>query len=489
MMVGGQETRLGPRLLLVAEVARSADTHNDPLSRHGDPSRFCTTMSRETGYHNRQTAILSKIHSLFRSLDPSTYDEVAPKVEFWIEYALAEHSTTIDELVREVSQVAWYFHPSHPSVSRFLKEFRDAPHRSEQAKSFVDELCSHILRWFAAASAENLSVDPGRHYWVVAMGGGEGFIRAASFVGYLIEWSLLSSDLVRRHLVKPLVAHHYGDSDDAQKSVRAIAIYQLFTAARGSLLQGLLEPEDVQACFEVLDTKITLKGIAGPDAAKLNVRYSTYPNVRIGTYLLTCEQELREFHATWLKQRKEEQRNDAGVREPKGERKNCTMTTEVPAEVETPVTFASENLPATTIDVPSSILRSIMSPSILQDAESFSETRVNILATAISSPTLSLSTISDLTPTEFGNIEDSEEQTIAPHDTFYFEDGDLEIVCGDTIFRVHLTIISFASTKLRDIFSPLTLLNTPMPEGRPRIAVSDSAEDFAVLLKMIYTPG
>lgn len=129
-----------------------------------------------------------------------------------------------------------------------------------------------------------------------------------------------------------------------------------------------------------------------------------------------------------------------------------------------------------------------MSPSILQDAESFFETDVNIPATAISSPALSCSTVSDLTPTEFGEIEHSEEQTTAPHDIFYFEDGNMEIVCGDTVFRVHFTIISFASTKLLDILSPLTL-NASTPEGRHRITLSDSVEDFAVLLKMIYTPG
>ena len=188
--------------------------------------------------------------------------------------------------MENVSSVAWYS-VSHPSVARFLKEFRDAPYRSKQAKSFVDELCPHVLRWFAAASAENLSVDPDGRFWV-PMEGGEGFVRAASFVGYLIEWGLLTSpDLVRRHLVKPLIAHHYGNGDDAQRSVRAMAIYQLFVAARGSLLQGLLEPEDVRACFKILDTtKITLDGIAGPDAAKLSVRFSIYSTARIGTYLL-----------------------------------------------------------------------------------------------------------------------------------------------------------------------------------------------------------
>lgn len=49
----------------------------------------------------------------------------------------------------------WSVHyDSFPSVARFPKEFRDAPNHSEQAKTFVDELCPHVLRWFAAVSAE-----------------------------------------------------------------------------------------------------------------------------------------------------------------------------------------------------------------------------------------------------------------------------------------------------------------------------------------------
>ena len=252
------------------------------FARHGHPSRLSITMSaRRNGYHNRNLFLPSKINNLFCSLKPSTYTEVAPKIGFWIEYALAEHSTTVDDLVQEVSLVAWsFYYDSFPSAARFLKEFRDTPNRSEQAKLFVDELCPHVLRWFAAASAENLSMNRGDSFgsWRVTVNGGEGFINAASFVGYLVEWGLLSNELVQRHLIKPLVAHQYyeGDRDDVQRSIRAMAIFRLFAAARNSLLQGLLDPEDVQACFKTLDAKITLKEIAGPDPTKLNVWYFFY---------------------------------------------------------------------------------------------------------------------------------------------------------------------------------------------------------------------
>ena len=204
-------------------------------------------------------------------------------------------------------------------------------------------------------------------------------------------------------------------------------------------------------------------------------------------------QELREIHDDWLQRKdEEEQRNATKTDECKEEEE--AVNAEVPAEVETPVAFVAQDFPVVDIDViiPSSILQDIRPPSALHgvQSESSSETFVDVPAGTISSPTLSISTISDLTPTEFGEeIGNSEEQGTARHDTFYFEDGNVEIVCGSTLFRVHSTIISFSSSKLRDIFSPSALLHAPTPEGRPQITIPESAEDFGILLKMIYTPG
>jgi len=39
------------------------------------------------------------------------------------------------------------------------------------------------------------------------------------------------------------------------------------------------------------------------------------------------------------------------------------------------------------------------------------------------------------------------------------------------------------------MLSSSALLSAPMSEGCPRVVFKDSAEDFGVLLKMIYTPG
>lgn len=115
-------------------------------------------MSGKVGYHHRGIVIGTRIRSLFHSLGPSTYDEISPKIEYWIEYALTEQSVDADELVEQLSFMAWGGCSSSADVARFLKEFHDAPHCSEQARSIVDKLCEHVLRWFAAASAEVLKV-------------------------------------------------------------------------------------------------------------------------------------------------------------------------------------------------------------------------------------------------------------------------------------------------------------------------------------------
>jgi len=255
------------------------------------PTVTVATMPAEAGYHNRGTVIGTKIFDLLRSLGPATYDEVSPKIEFWIEWALTELTVNADDLVDQLSSTIWDIRGSDAEVARFLKEFRDAPHRSEQARPFVDNLCPRFLRLFATASAEDLTSWNKYTTYKLAKWGGEGFVRAASLVGHLIECGVLDHELVRQYLIKPLIAHHYTDNGIAHKYFRAGAIYQLFVAAGNTLLQGLLKTEDVQVCFETLDFEVPLQRVVGLDAGKLQVRRPT--RSRASHRYLTCS--VRDF--------------------------------------------------------------------------------------------------------------------------------------------------------------------------------------------------
>jgi hypothetical protein len=227
------------------------------------------------GYHERKGPICSKICSLLTSLanEPSAYDEITPKIEYWIEYVLREGFATVDELVEGVSEVAWGGGRTFASVGRFLKEFHDAPQRSEMARSFVAQLCTYVLRWFAIASVEDIRMDLPHEYFLITTNGANGFIGAASFVGSLIEWDLLTHELAGQHLIKPLTNHKYLLGNvNSPETVRANAIYQLFVAAGNTLLHGLLESEDVQVCFQILEPR--RESIQGFESAKLQVQYS-----------------------------------------------------------------------------------------------------------------------------------------------------------------------------------------------------------------------
>ena len=65
----------------------------------------------------------------------------------------------------------------------------------------------------------------------------------------------------------------------------------------------------------------------------------------------------------------------------------------------------------------------------------------------------------------------------------------MEVLCGNTLFRVHTSILSFHSPALRRMFTQTGLTSAESPNGCPRILSSDTAMDFVALLKMIYLPG
>jgi len=123
---------------------------------------------------------------------------------------------------------------------------------------------------------------------------------------------------------------------------------------------------------------------------------------------------------------------------------------------------------------------------------------------ATQSPSISISTLSDFTIADISDDESPTGHTLAgtsddeplvdptavvPHETFYLDDGNVEVLCGSTLFRVTASILSFHSPTLRRMFAQTNLTTAESPNGCPRILSSDTAKDFATLLKMIYLPG
>ena len=190
----------------------------------------------------------------------------------------------------------------------------------------------------------------------------------------------------------------------------------------------------------------------------------------------------------WLQRNGEQERNGVAETAEKREGEDGDAATEIPAGLETPVAFTPTTI---NIAIPSPILQAIDISPVFHDAKTSPDAFTDDdQTTAASSPVSSVSTVSGLTPTELDEDigEDSGERIPTHHETFYLEDGNVEVVCEQTVFRVHSSIVSFSSPILRDMLSSSTLI-APMQKGCPRVVFEDNAEDFAVLLKMIYTPG
>ena len=123
---------------------------------------------------------------------------------------------------------------------------------------------------------------------------------------------------------------------------------------------------------------------------------------------------------------------------------------------------------------------------------------------ASQSPSISITTLSDFTTADISDdeppvdheISDTSDDELpinptdaAPHGTFYLDDGNVEVQCGHTLFRVHTSVLSLHSPVLRRMFTQTSLATAETPNGCPRISSSDTAKDFATLFKTIYLPG
>ena len=147
----------------------------------------------------------------------------------------------------------------------------------------------------------------------------------------------------------------------------------------------------------------------------------------------------------------------------------------------------------------------ILQPSPLQPV---STPRPDIMVSAspvTQSPSISIATFSDFTIADTSNGKSPIDATIAdasddepaiddptaaaPHEIFYLQDGNVEVLCGNTLFRVHISTLSFHSPVLRQMFAQTNLDMAESPNGCPCILSSDTTADFATLLKMIYLPG
>jgi hypothetical protein len=160
---------------------------------------------------------------------------------------------------------------------------------------------------------------------------------------------------------------------------------------------------------------------------------------------------------------------------------------------------------ATSLGLPNTDIESRIPWSLLEQVAA-PEPDATIPASPIAhSSSISIASLSDFTITDASDDEPPIDTTITdtsddefpiddltnavPHETFNFEEGNVEVLCRNTLFRVHTSVLSLHSPVLRRMFFRTNLDVADSPNGCPRILSSDTATDFATLLKTIYLPG
>ena len=128
--------------------------------------------------------------------------------------------------------------------------------------------------------------------------------------------------------------------------------------------------------------------------------------------------------------------------------------------------------------------------SPLREQVAAPETEIISGSPVIQSPSISDASLSDFTIVDASGDElPIDPVTATPHSTFHFEDGNVEVLCEHTLFRVHTSILSLHSPALRQMFTRANLAAAESPNGCPRILSSDTTSDFVTLLKVAYLPG
>ena len=75
--------------------------------------------------------------------------------------------------------------------------------------------------------------------------------------------------------------------------------------------------------------------------------------------------------------------------------------------------------------------------------------------------------------------------TLEQHGEFWFEDGNLVLVAGETAFRIYRGLLSVQSQVFEDLFASASSSTDELFAGCPVVYLSDSPGDLVHLLRVL----
>ena len=342
--------------------------------------------------------------------------------------------------------------PTAPLVLRFATDLESDHTLASYTKGLRNRLCSDILHNFLDA---DLGFTHGN--WGV----GDWFYKDINLIAHCANLGYIEEATIRNHILQPLISHP--QLHDHQ----ACALYILFKIA-GATFCAYADAATVDRCFELLE------GHRQHD--------------RTGWRVLEVGWTLRGGDMTGTKAKLQEV---IQLRECRWE--GLPPPPVFPTRRAERIGVGQNDLGATPVATPLGLPNTDVEHQIPHPpAELVPDTEDVIIPESpiTLSPSISTATLSDFTIADASDEEPLTDSTATtPDGTFNFKDGNVEVLCGNTLFRVHTSILSLHSPALRRMFSQTSLAEAESPNGCPRIQSPDTATDFATLLKTIYLPG
>jgi hypothetical protein len=411
--------------------------------------------------------IQSVLDSVVRKTSDENYEGSFDFYRFWLDIGQTYHQ--IPDLVlntilnnRATSLIhaerGELIHPTAHLLLRFANDVESDPILDPHNAGLQSRLCARILQQFFSSNLEAVLYK--ENNW-----GGYDVVRFYADANLIARWANLGfveEAAICNHILQSLISH------PKLYDHQANALVILFKLA-GATFEAYAGTSVVDHCFKLLKDNYSRDSVLG----KL-VKVSASPIVKGGHRAQASFQEVVALR----------ERGWEALPPPPmfATDKPKPTSTNQKDPAKTPVT-ASLGLPSR--DLASQSPQSPpLEPVVTPEPGTIPEYLVP------QSPSISVSTLSDFTIADTFDDEPPLDPTaIHPHDTFYLEDGNVEVLCDSILFRVQASALSFHSPVLGQLFAKANLATAESPNGCPRIPSSDSATDFATLLKIVYLPA
>ncbi|KAF9646049.1 hypothetical protein BDM02DRAFT_320358 [Thelephora ganbajun] len=384
--------------------------------------------------------------SVIGRLSDQNYEQLLDYCRFWFEIGQT-YSQIPSDLIFETIWANRETGPSPPGliypnahlILRFASDAESDHILAPYSAGLRSRLYARILQEFFDSDLGVVYNESG--YWSPASGR---FYMDVNLIAHCTNLGYIDESTIRNHILQPLISH------PALHDHHAYALTILFKLA-GATLGAYVDPSVVDRCFELLrGHHYRDKGMEqlSQEVAELRKRgWEGLPPPPVFT---------------------------TGKQKSIGTDQKDPSTTPIAPPLRLPNRDPEPQVPQ---------------PSPLESITT-SDTDAVSGSPVIRSPSISIASLSDFTIADTSDDESPTDPTIlTQHETFYLEDGNVEVLCGNTLFRVHAGVMTFHSSTLHQTFARTSLATADSPDGCPRIISSDKAADFSTLLKVIYIPG